>query len=75
MQLDGLSEFIGLKEHMHFLILFSASISRLMKSCREGDVKGDELLFHVDLSQECSITRTQTCYLKNPLLTLFCLSL
>lgn len=50
MQLDGLVEFTGLKEHMHFLILFSATLSRLLKSCREGDVKGDGLLFHIGLS-------------------------
>lgn len=49
MQLGGLCEFIDLIEHLHFLILFSATVSRLLKSCREEDVKGDGLLFHTDL--------------------------
>lgn len=48
--MDGVCEFIGLEEHMAFLILLSATLSRLLKSCREGDVKGDRLLFYIDLS-------------------------
>lgn len=49
--LDGLSKFIGLKkEHIHFLILLSTTLSRLFKCCREEDVKGDGPLLHIDLS-------------------------
>lgn len=49
MQLGGLCKCIGLKEHLHLPILFSATPSRLLKSCREEDVKGDGLIFHTDL--------------------------